>query len=89
MKIKQGFKIMPFADGYVAMPENPQVNGKNMLISLNGLGKFLFEKLENECTVEDLVKSVTNTYNVDEKRAKADIEAFIEKLKAQDIIIQE
>ncbi len=52
----------------------------NMMITLNGTGKLLWEKLEKGAQTEDLVAALLEEYDVDEATAKAHVAAFVEKL---------
>ena len=44
-------------------------------------GAFLWEKLENDTTKEELLKAMLDEYEVTEDIAKKDIDNFITKLK--------
>ncbi len=53
----------------------------NGMMNLNETGAFLWEKLENDTTKEDLLKAMLDEYEVTEDIAKKDIDNFITKLK--------
>ena len=61
MKIKGGFQLQPFADQWVAVSENDSDEG-NLVISLNSLGVFLWEQLQEECGFEELLQKVLDTF---------------------------
>ena len=75
MKIKDGFKLQPFADRWVAVSQDGKI------ISLNGVGGFLWQKLQSEQSEEKLVEYVMEKYNVDQKTARNDVLSFLQKLK--------
>ncbi|MBQ8606551.1 MAG: PqqD family protein [Clostridia bacterium] len=82
MRIKDGFEIRPFADGYAAVG----LSG-NMVISLNKTSALLWQAIAGGKTEKELAALLTDTYDVDELRAARDIEKFITTLKNADILI--
>lgn len=53
----------------------------NGMISINGSGGIIWDRLESEATLEDLVKAVTDAYEIDADTARADISEFLINLK--------
>lgn len=86
MKIKENFMLRKVADCYVVVPIGEAVADFNGMINLNDAGAFLWQLLENETTVDDVVKSLLEQYEVDEATAKADVEKFVAELKAADLL---
>ena len=58
----------------------------NMMITLNGTGAFLWEKLQAETTEDALVAALLAEYDVDEDTAKKSVATFVEKLKSHDFL---
>ena len=81
MKIKEGFILRTVAGENVIIPSGDTMD-LNMMITLNGTGAFLWEKLQEETTQETLVAALLGEYDVDEETAKASVAAFVEKLNA-------
>jgi hypothetical protein len=79
MKLKEGFILRTVAGNTIVVPTGSALN-LNMMISLNGVGRFLWEKLEKGAETEELVAALLEEYDVDEAKAKKDVEAFVEKL---------
>ena len=79
MKLKDGFILRTVAGETVVLPTGGVTNF-DMMITLNGTGKFLWEKLEKGTQTEELVAALLEEYDVDEATAKAHVEAFVEKL---------
>ena len=59
----------------------------NMMITLNGTGKFLWERLEKGAEVDELVEAMLAEYEVDEKTARLGVEGFIAKLQEKGFLI--
>lgn len=80
MKVEKEFVLREIAGDYVIIPTGQTVLYFNGLITVNEIGAFLWNLLQNEVTMEDLVKSVLNEYDVDEITAREDIQEFLDTL---------
>ena len=56
------------------------------MISINGCGSFIWECLEKECTLDELVTAVTDAYEIDADTARADVSEFLTNLKEVDAV---
>ena len=57
----------------------------NGMMNLNETGAFLFEKMIDGTTREDLIKALTDEYDVDEETAAKDVDLFIDKVEKEDL----
>jgi hypothetical protein len=80
MKLKEGFVLREVSGSVVVVPTGEDLD-LNMMITLNGTGRFLWEHLEKGAEKEDLLKAMLGEYDVDEDTAKAHIDAFCAKLE--------
>ncbi len=88
MKIKEGFVLRQVGNSYVVVAVGLQTLDFKGMIRLNETGAFLWKQLsERECTEESLVAAMTNEYDVDSKRAAADVGAFIRSLQEADLLL--
>lgn len=85
MKLKDGFILREVAGKIVVLPTGGDLN-LNMMITLNGTGKFLWEKLQEETTEAQLVADLLAVYEVDEATASACVKNFVAKLKDNDFL---
>ncbi len=85
MKLKDGFLIREVAGQIVVLPIGGDLD-LNMMISLNETGKFLWEHLQEETDVDKLVQALLSEYDVDEATARRSVEAFVEKLKQNELL---
>ena len=53
---------------------------------LNDVGSFLWSLLENPRTIGDLVKGVTEEFDVDEGTVVEDVESFTKELRKQNLL---
>lgn len=70
-----------------------QIAGENILIpvgklalklqgmmSLSESGLFLWNRLQNDCTVDDLVEALLSEYEIDRATAEEDVNAFLKQM---------
>lgn len=86
MKIKDGFLLREIAGGTVVVPVGKMSVDFNGMITLNETGAFLWQQLENDISEEELLQRLLAEYDISEDIAKADINAFIAKLKDAGLI---
>ena len=79
-KIKSGYVTREIAGEFLAIPVDPELDSSNIVI-LNPVSGLLWEKLQCECTISQLVKAVTEDFAVDEATAESDIKEFLQMLK--------
>ena len=79
MKLKEGFILRTVAGETVVIPSGDDMD-LNMMITLNDTGRFLWELLEEEKTVEQLVEAVLAEYDVSAEDATRYINDFVGKL---------
>lgn len=85
MKIKEGYILRNVAGSFVVVPVGNATLEYNGMMNLNETGAFLFEKMIEGISREDLIKALTDEYDVDDETAEKDVDAFIEKVKEQDL----
>jgi len=86
MKVKKDFMLREVAGYYVVVPVGEGALNFNGVINLNESGAFLWKTMENDVTKEDMVAALLGEYDVPEERAKADVDAFVEKMKQGNLI---
>lgn len=62
------------------VPIGQQVVDLNGLIILNASGRFLWEKLVEDFSMEDLARLLAEEFNIDRECAKKDTQAFINEI---------
>ena len=68
-------------EAVVLTPMNSRIHG------FNESGSRIWELLAGEPTVGELVARIHQEFQVSEEQAKADIEAFVEELKAKGLVM--
>ncbi len=87
MKIKNGFAKRNIAGADIVVPIGDRGRDFNGMITLNDSASFFWDCFsENDITIKQAVKMVTDEYEVDEETAKKDIEKFIEMLRQNNLL---
>ncbi|MDD7675976.1 MAG: PqqD family protein [Eubacteriales bacterium] len=86
MKIKQGFILSKIGNDTVAIATGELSRTFSGVIMLNGTGVFLWERLQQDTTREQLVADMLEHYDVSRAEATEDINTFIEQLKAGGVL---
>ena len=81
MKIKEGFLLRQFGDDYIVVAVGEDSGDFNKLITLNSVGAFIYENLRTETAYEEVLKIITDKYDVEENLAKADLDVFLNNVK--------
>ena len=82
MKLDKNFVLRRVVDNAVLVPFGQKMIDFNGMISLNKVGAFLAEKLQEETTLEALVAAVVEKDDVDAETAAADVSRFLDELRA-------
>lgn len=86
MKLKEGFILRTVAGETVVLPTGGVTNF-DMMITLNGTGRFLWEMLEKGAEKDEMVTALLAEYDVDAEKAAASVDAFVGRLKELDFLV--
>ena len=86
MKIKDGFVIRKIADNYVIIATGNEALDFKGVITINEVGAFIWNKINETEDFDATVAAVTAEYNIDEERAKNDCREFVNSLIEHDIV---
>ena len=89
MKIKDGFVLRKIADQYMAVPVDARAKELHGMIGLNETGAFIWERLSNGQSQNDIVKALCEEYEVEEGAAMSSVQRFCEKLRAEGMLSDE
>lgn len=76
----KAFLLSNVADSWVVVPVGSAAVEFPGMLTLNESGRFLWELLETEQTVETLTQALTQRYEVTAEQAAADVQKFLEPL---------
>lgn len=86
MIIKKELIKRQVADDTILVPVGQTVYSSNGLFILNEVGAFIWDRLPEAETAEDLCRAVLDEYEIDEKSAMQDVEEFLDSLRKLDIL---
>lgn len=89
MRVVSGFVVREIAGETIAIPTGEAAKELSGLVGLNGCGKFLFELLETDQTVESLTNALLDNFDVDCITAEKDVEEFLDILRKGNILIED
>jgi len=71
---------------YVLVPVANNIADMNSVYTLNETGAFIWELIDGEKNVEDLIQAVISEYNINRETATADVLTFIDNMSKYLII---
>lgn len=80
MKLNKEFVLRQIADTWVVMALGQTSVDFNGMLTLNASGAMLWKCLEEGGDKEDLVKTLTDAYDVSREDAQADVQEFLDRL---------
>lgn len=89
MKRSNDFTLKCVGGNYLLVPLGTQVMATNALITLNAAGRYIWDLLAEHRTIEGLVVAVTERFDVDNQRARNDVQAFLDEIETMGLIEHE
>ena len=86
MKIKGGFVVNKVGSQHVVVPVGEASMERHCMIRLNETGAFLWKQLGVHVTEDALVQALLAEYAIADDRARADVAAFLGKLRDADLL---
>ncbi|HWP98640.1 MAG TPA: PqqD family protein [Syntrophomonadaceae bacterium] len=77
MKIRDGFMLREIADTWMVMPIGANAAEFKSMLKLNETAAFIWKKLQNNITKEELVSMVLSEYDIDDLTANSDVEEIV------------
>ena len=87
MKRSSGFLVRQVAGRYVLAPVGETVKIFSGMITMNATGKFLWDLMEQDQTVDSLAQALVDTYSVEFEKAKEDVTKFLVPRKPVGVVI--
>ncbi|MGN0299442.1 MAG: PqqD family protein [Lachnospiraceae bacterium] len=88
MRAAKEMMLREIAGEHILIPTGSIAVKFNGLINLNQSGLLLWNKLQKDCTKEDLVNALLEEYEVDSETAEADVEKFLNKMREAEILLE-
>ena len=82
MKVKDSFVLSEIGGSYIVISTGDETVDLNGMITLNETGYYMWNKLTEDITKEQLIEEFLKEYDVDKETVSTDIDEFIEKLNS-------
>ena len=89
MKAKQGFILRNVVDEHILMPTGDNIGKFNGTVLLNEVSAFVWEKLQNPISKDDLLRAILDEFEVEKAVASADLDALLATFNEYGIIENE
>ena len=86
MKIREGFLLRNVAGNNVVVPIGQATLDFNGMMSLNETGAFIFSKMLDGTTKEQLIEDLISEYEVGREIAEKDVDDFIKKVEGEGLL---
>ena len=86
MRVKTGFLLKKIADAYSAIPYDSNYDTFGAIVSMNHTGAFLWQCLEEDVAVADLVIALQKEYGIKEDVAEQAVASFLEMLREHQLL---
>lgn len=86
MKIKSGFVLREIAGQYMAVAVGTRARELHGMIGMNETAAFLWEKLQQETTEEQLTAALLEEYEVEETKAQQTVRDFLKSLNEEGVL---
>jgi len=80
MKRKDDFLLKHVGGQDFLVPLGAKVMEMNCLITLNPTGRFVWDLLSEDRSLDDLAAEVAQQFDVDEDKARIDVKAFLDDI---------
>jgi hypothetical protein len=81
MKLNGEFVVRQVVDETVVVPVGQTALQFNGMIMLNDVNRVIWESLQQETDLEQIVTAVTDAFEVSREEARTDIVEFLDKLR--------
>ena len=87
MKLNGTFALREIAGEILVVPVGNTALSLNGMIVLNAVSKVIWESLEQDADRDEMLKRITEQFDVSEAVAKKDLDAFLKELAEHKLIV--
>ena len=86
MRATQEMIVREIAGEHILIPVGEMALRVHGMITLSESGLLLWDRLQEDCTEEDLIRAILAEYEIDRDTAAADVRAFLAQMEAVGIL---
>lgn len=88
MKLKGNFILRQVVGEWIAVPVGETTLKVGGMIVLNPVSRVIWQVLDSGADMDAIVQAVTDQFDVTEDEARSDVAAFIQQMRAENLIIE-
>ncbi len=69
------------SDEFILVPLSDDIADMDSIYTMNEVGAFIWEQINGEQSVQEIIDHVVNEFEVDEHEAKSDVLAFFDDIR--------
>lgn len=89
MRVKNNFISRTIAQEHLLIPTGEAALSTKGLIALSESGSLLYQRLQTDCTREDLIAALTAEYDVSGDVAGQDVDAFLDQMRQLNMLVED
>ena len=89
MRVIDDLIVREIAGEYILVPTGSAALKIHGMINLSESGYLLWNKLQSDCTEEELVDAILEKYEIDRETATEDTKTFLEKMDSIGILVKD
>ena len=89
MRAIEDLIVREIAGEHILIPTGSAALKIHGMINLSESGYLLWDKLQSECTEEELVEAILAEYEIDRETAAEDVHSFLEKMYSIGILVRD
>ena len=89
MRVIDDLIVREIAGEYILVPTGSAALKIHGMINLSESGYLLWNKLQSDCTEEELVDAILEEYEIDRETATEDMRIFLEKMNSIGILVKD
>lgn len=86
IRARQGFILRNLVGEYMLMPVDDNISKFHGAVLMNELSAFVWEKIQTPVSHEELLQAILDHYEVDEQRARDDLDKLLLNMKQLNMI---
>lgn len=86
MKARKDFILRNLVGEYLLMPVGDNIGRFRGTLLMNEMSVFVWEKMQESVSRDELLREILNHYEIDEKTAAADLDGLLDGLKRLGVI---
>lgn len=89
MKIIDNYMLKEIAGNYIVIPVGQNIIDYKSMLHLNETGAFIWKKLENETSYQDLLDALANEYEASSDEIsiiKNDLDEFLDHMRSMKLL---